>query len=126
MKYMLLIYAGENAITDEERQHCYAESTALTHELHKRGQFIAASPLEPVATATSVKLREGKRLVTDGPFAETREQLGGYFLVDAKDLNEAITIAGRIPAARWGTVEVRPVVELAGLPRKESKTAATL
>jgi len=117
MKYMLLIYSAENAITDEERQHCYSESTELTHELNSRGQFISASPLQPVATATTVRIREGKRLVTDGPFAETREHLGGYFMVDAKDLNEAISIASRIPAARFGTVEVRPVVELPNLPK---------
>ena len=114
---MLLIYADEKVIADEAaRQHCYAESTELAHELHLRGQFIAADPLQSVTTATSVRVREGKRLVTDGPFAETREQLGGYFLVDAKDLNEAIAIAGRIPGARWGTVEVRPLIEIPGLP----------
>src|SRR5256885_16882787 len=82
MKYMLLIYSAENAITEEERQHCYQESTALTHELNSRGQFLGANPLQTVATATTVRIREGKRLVTDGPFAETREHLGGYFLVD--------------------------------------------
>jgi len=116
MKYMLLIYADENAWSDDEREHCYVESTELTHELNSRGQYVGANPLQPVATATSVRVREGKRLVTDGPFAETREQLGGYFLVDAGDLNEAIAIAGRIPGARKGTVEVRPVIELPGLP----------
>jgi hypothetical protein len=116
MKYMLLIYADENAWTDDERQRCYAESTELTHDLNARGQYVSANPLQPVATATSVRVREGKPIVTDGPFAETREQLGGYFLVDAKDLNEAIAIAGRIPGARKGTVEVRPVVEIPGLP----------
>lgn len=116
MKYTLLIYSAENAITDAERQKCYAESTDLTHELNSRGQFLAANPLQSVATATTVRIREGKRLVTDGPFAETREHLGGYFLVDAKDLNEAISIASRIPAARFGTVEVRPVDELPNLP----------
>jgi hypothetical protein len=116
MKYMLLIYSAENAITDAERQKCYVESTDLTRELNSRGQFLGANPLQPVATATTVRIREGKRLVTDGPFAETREHLGGYFLVDAKDLNEAIAIAGRIPAARFGTVEVRPIVELPNLP----------
>lgn len=126
MKYMLLIYSEEKALTDSERQNCYAESTELTHELNARGQFIAASPLQPVAMATSVRKREGKRLVTDGPFAETREQLGGYFLIDANDLNEAISIAGRIPAARWGTVEVRPIVELTGLPKKRELARATL
>src|SRR5262245_45102859 len=116
MKYMLLIYSDEKAWTDSEREHCYAESTELTHELASREQYLAASPLQPVSTATSVRVRDGKRLVTDGPFAETREQLGGYFLVDAKDLNEAISIAARIPGARKGTVEVRPVMELPGLP----------
>jgi hypothetical protein len=116
MKYMLLIYAGEQALTDSERQHCYEESAQLCHDLQSRGQYVSANPLQPVATATSVRIRNGKPVVTDGPFAETREQLGGYFMVDAKDLNEAIKIAARIPAARWGTVEVRPVMEIAGLP----------
>ena len=125
MKYMLLIYGEEKVLTDDERQRCYAESTELTHELNSRGQYVGANPLQPVATATSVRVRAGKRLVTDGPFAETREQLGGYFLVEANDLNEAISIAGRIPAARWGTVEVRPVVELAGLPTKYEAVGTT-
>jgi hypothetical protein len=122
MKYMLLIYAGEKAISDAERQHCYAESTELTHELNSRGQYLAAAPLQPVSTATSVRVRDGKRVVTDGPFAETREQLGGYFLIEAKDLNEAIGIAGRIPGARWGTIEIRPVFEIPGLPTKPALT----
>lgn len=116
MKYMLLIYTDENAWTEGEREHCYAESTALTQELHAKGQYLGAAPLQPVATATTVRVREGKRLVTDGPFAETREQLGGFFMVEARDLNEAISIAGRIPGARKGSVEVRPVIELSGLP----------
>src|SRR5262245_1517080 len=116
MKYMLLIHAPEDAWTNEERQRCYEESTQLTHELHARGQYLGASPLQPVATATSVRVRDGKRIVTDGPFAETREQLGGFFMVEAKDLNEAISIAARIPGARKGTVEVRQVVEIANIP----------
>ena len=123
MKYMLLIYGEENAWTDQERQDCYVESTQLTKELHARGQFCGASPLQPVSTATSVRVRNGKTVVTDGPFAETREQLGGFFLVEAKDLNEALAIAGRIPAARKGTVEVRPVVELSGLPEVSAEPA---
>ncbi len=118
MKYMLLIHTDEKAWTDAERQHCYVESTELTHELHARGQYLGASPLQPVATATTVRVRNGKRIVTDGPFAETREQLGGYFLVEAKDLNEAIAIAGRIPGARKGTVQVRPLMEIASIPTK--------
>lgn len=117
MKYMLLIYADENAWTDAERERCYAESTQLTHRLNTEGKFLGASPLHPVASATSVRVRDGKRLVTDGPFAETHEQLGGYFLIEAQDLDEAIGIAGEIPGARKGTVEIRPVIELAGLPK---------
>jgi hypothetical protein len=117
MKYMLLVYQSGNPMNEEERQHCYVESTQLAHQLKANGQYLAANPLHPVSTATSVRVREGKRLVTDGPFAETREQLGGYFLIDAQDLDEAIGIAARIPAARVGTIEVRPVIELEGLPQ---------
>jgi hypothetical protein len=116
VKYMLLIYHDEQALSEAERTECYAESTRLAREIRARGQYLAANPLHPTSMATSVRMRNGKRLVTDGPFAETREQLGGYFLVDAKHLDEAIGIAARIPMARKGTVEVRPVVELAGLP----------
>ena len=116
MKYMLLIYADEQVWTEPERQDCDNESTQLCHQLQSKGSFISASPLPPVATATSVQVRSGKRLVTDGPFAETREQLGGYFMVEAKDLDEAINIAAAIPGARKGTVEIRPVVELPNLP----------
>ena len=116
MKYMLLIYTDEQAWTEAERQHCFEESTALAHQLKANGQYLATAPLQPVATATSVQVRDGRRLVTDGPFAETREQLGGYFLIDAKDLDEAIGIAASIPGARKGTVEIRPVLEKGGLP----------
>ena len=116
MKYMLLVYSDEKAWTQSEREHCYGESTQLAHDLQAKGMFLATSPLQPVSTATSVQVRNGKRLVTDGPFAETREQLGGYFLVSAKDLDEAIDIAGRIPGARKGTVEIRPVLEIPNLP----------
>ena len=116
MKYMLLIYTDEQALNEMEMQACYVESTALAHQLKSQGQYVAASPLQPTSTATSVRVRAGRPLLTDGPFAETREQLGGYFLVEAADLDEAIGIAGRIPAARVGTVEIRPVVELPDLP----------
>jgi hypothetical protein len=115
---MLLIYLDEQALSEAERQECYEESMQLARELEASGQYLAAAPLHPTPTATSVRVREGKRLVTDGPFAETREQLGGYFLVDAKDLDEALSIAARIPGARAGTVEVRPVIELTGLPQE--------
>jgi hypothetical protein len=117
MKYMLLVYMNEKAMNETEREHCFAESTRLAHELHAQKQFLGAGPLHPVATATSVKVREGKRMVTDGPFAETREQLGGYYLIDVKDLDEAIGIAARIPPASKGTIEIRPLLEIPGLPR---------
>jgi hypothetical protein len=120
MKYMMLIYMEDNALNEAEREHCYVESTQLAMELHANGQFLGASPLQPVSTATSIRVRDGKRLVTDGPFAETREHLGGYFMINARNLDEAIGIAGRIPGARFGTVEIRPVVELPGLPEVEN------
>jgi hypothetical protein len=116
MKYMLLIYLDEKAISDDERAQCYQESAQLARQLDANGQYLAAAPLHPTSTATSVRRRDGKPIVTDGPFAETREQLGGYYLVEANDLDEAISIAGKIPAGKWGTVEIRPVVEIQGLP----------
>jgi hypothetical protein len=116
MRYMLLIYLDEKGLDEAEREACYRESTALAHELSLSGHYLASAPLHPTALAASVRVRSGKRLVTDGPFAETREQLGGYFLIDANDLDEAIRIAARIPMARRGTVEVRPVIELPNLP----------
>ncbi len=116
MKYMLLIYGDEQALDAAEREQCYRESAHLAHELKASGQFLATSPLHATAAATSVRIRGGKPLVTDGPFAETREQLGGYFLIDAKDLDAAIAIAARIPGARIGTVEIRPIMEITGLP----------
>lgn len=115
---MLLVYLDEQVLNETEREQCYMESTALTHELNASGNYLAAAPLHPTSTATSIRVREGKPMITDGPFAETREQLGGYFLVEARDLDEALGIAARIPAARYGTVEVRPVVELTGMPEK--------
>lgn len=116
MKYLLLVYMSENAMSPAEHEQCYKDSTRLAHDLKSGGQYIAASPLQPVSTATSVRVREGKRLVTDGPFAETREQLGGYYLIDVRDLDEAISVASRIPPARKGTIEIRPVMEIPGLP----------
>jgi hypothetical protein len=116
MKYILLIH-HEEELDEDERQSLLGESIQLTHQLHAKGQYLDAAPLQPTSATISVMVRDGKRLVTDGPFAETREQIGGYFLIDANDLNEAIDIAGRIPAARIGTVEVRPVREVEGLPR---------
>ena len=116
MKYMLLIYMHETAMTDAERSQCYKDSTQLCHDLHAAGQFVSASPLQPVATATSLRIRESKRMITDGPFAETREQLGGYCIVDVTDLDAALAIASRIPAAKKGTVEVRPMMDIPNVP----------
>ncbi len=115
MKYMMLIYMEESAMNEAERHECYQKSTKLVEELHAKAQHIASAPLHPVATATSLRVRNGKAIVTDGPFAETREQLGGYYLIEAKDLDEAIAIASRIPPATVGTVEIRPVVDLTSL-----------
>ena len=117
MKYILLIH-HEEEIEEGERRHLLKESIQLANDLHKKGQYLDAAPLQPTSATISVTVRGGKRLVTDGPFAETREQIGGYFLIDARDHEEAIDIAGRIPGARIGTVEVRPVREVEGLPEK--------
>jgi len=116
MKYMLLVYMDEQAMTDEERAHCYVESAQPTQDLNAKGQYLGAGPLHSVSTATSVRVRDGKRVVTDGPFAETREQLGGYYVIEAKDLDEAIEIAERVPPVKFGTIEIRPVMEISGLP----------
>ena len=118
MKYMLLIYLDESGLSETERERCYAESAQFAQILSTRGQYLLAAPLQPTSTATSVRIQEGKRLVTDGPFAETREQLGGFFLIDAENLDDAIDIAGQVPAGRWGTVEIRPVIEVSGLPEE--------
>ena len=110
MRYMLLIYLDEQALDEAERAQCYQESTDLAHAISAAGRYLAAAPLHPTATATSVRVRGGKRLVTDGPFAETREQLGGYYLVDAANLDEAINMAAKIPGVRSGSVEIRPIM----------------
>jgi hypothetical protein len=113
MKYLLLIYDNEQewgALGEAEQQKIYGEYGKLSEELHASGQFVSGSQLAPTSTATSVRVRDDEQMVTDGPFAETHEQLGGYFLVEAKDLDEAISIAGRVPSARMGTIEVRPLV----------------
>jgi hypothetical protein len=116
VRYMLLIYLDEQALDEAEREACYRESIELAHQIDAAGQYVAAAPLHPTAMAASVRVREGRRLVTDGPFAETREQLGGFFMITAADLDEAIAVAARIPMAKKGTIEVRPVIEIPGLP----------
>jgi hypothetical protein len=121
MKYMLLVHHEEEnfaRFSETARQEMLAESIQLTHHLHANGQYLHASPLQPISTAMTVRVRDGKSFVTDGPFVETREQLAGYFLIEAKNRDEAIAIASRIPGARIGTVEVRPVREVAGLPNE--------
>jgi hypothetical protein len=111
-----LVYLDEHALSETEREHCYVESAQLTQDLNASGNYIAAGPLQPTSTATSLRVRDGRRLVTDGPFAETREQLGGYYVIEARDLEEAMGIAERIPVARMGTIEIRPVLDIPGLP----------
>lgn len=116
MKYMLLIYGAESCWTEEEREACMIESMKISEELEKQGKWISASPLHSVTTATSVRVRDGKQQITDGPFAETTEQLGGYYIIDVDDLDEAIKIAARLPPAKKGTVEIRPLLPLPQLP----------
>ena len=118
MKYLLLICGEEKAwasMPDGDRQKLMAEFRQFSQDIQASGQYVGGSQLQPTTSATSVRVRDGKRLVTDGPFAETREQLGGYYLVNVKDLDEAIAVAARIPTARTGTIEVRPLVEM-GVP----------
>lgn len=119
MKYMLLIYSPENGWTPDEWNQCVATSSQICAELAAQGQLIAAAPLHPVSTAMTVRVRQGERLITAGPFAETVEQLGGYYLLEVPDLDAAIEIAGRLPPARKGTVEIRPLFPLDGLPREQ-------
>ena len=119
MKFMLLVHHDESAFEqmgDEARGELLAESLRLCHQLHGKGEYVHASPVRPAATATLVRMREGKPFVTDGPFIETREQMAGYFLIEAKDREEATAIATRVPGARIGTVEIRPLIEVTGLP----------
>ena len=115
MKFILLIH-HEEAIDEDYRRELLAESIELANRLHETGQYLDAAPLHPVSATVSVKVRDGKATVTDGPFAETKEQIGGYYLIEAKDIDEAVDVAKRIPGARIGTVEVRPVREVEGLP----------
>jgi hypothetical protein len=126
MKYLLLVHHNEEAfakMSEAVRGEMLSESIQLCHELNGKGQYVSASPLHPSSTATIVRVRDDKRTVTDGPFIETHEQSAGYFLIDVKDLDEAIAVAGRVPGARIGTVEIRPVREVAGLPALDHREA---
>jgi hypothetical protein len=116
MQYMLLMYLEEGKLTEAQYAQCYQDSAAYVRKLHQSGEFVSTRPLHPTSTATSVRVREGRRLVTDGPFAETREQLGGFLIIDVENLDRAIEIAGEFPGGRWGTVEIRPLVQVEGLP----------
>jgi hypothetical protein len=112
MQYLLMIYEEEkvwNALSEAERNQFYGEYMAYTDDIKKSGHWIGGNPLQPIHTATTVRVRDGKVSTTDGPFAETREQLGGYYLVEAKDLDEATRLAARIPGAKLGSIEVRPI-----------------
>lgn len=116
MKYMLLIYGAEDCWTEIERKACMVESMRVGDELALRGKYIDSAPLQSVSTAATVRLRDGRALVTDGPFAETTEQLGGYYVLDLADLDEAIAVATRLPPVTKGTIEIRPVLALDGVP----------
>jgi hypothetical protein len=113
MQYLLMIYRNEaelGAMTPADRQKMTAEYGAFTQSIIQSGNFKAGDGLQPTSTATTVRVRDGKTLTTDGPFAETREQLGGYYLVEAKDLDAALAMAARIPGAKTGSIEVRPIM----------------
>ncbi len=114
MEYILLIYNSETEgkkRPEAENQQINQEYMSFTEDLTKSGKNKGGNPLEPTTTATTVRVRNGKTIVTDGPFAETKEQLGGYYLVEAKDLDEAISIAARIPGSKHGSIEVRPIMK---------------
>jgi hypothetical protein len=114
MRYLCLIYDDEKKMASmpkSESDAIFGEYYGFTEGIKQSGQWLGGEALQPVETATTVRVRNGKISTTDGPFAETKEQLGGYYLINAKDLNDAIQVAGRIPSARYGSVEVRPIVE---------------
>ena len=116
MKYLILMYAEEGAWPPEDHKPAIEESVRICHELDAKGQYLSAHPLQPPGSATCVQVRDGKRTISDGPYAETKEHLGGYFLVDVPSLEEAIEIAARVPGSHRGTAEIRPVLEITGLP----------
>jgi len=120
MKYLCLIYSEEkksNAMSRGEQQQLMTDYFAFTDDVRKKGHYVAGEALQPVNTATTVRVRNGSMVTTDGPFAETTEQLGGFYLIDARDLNEAIQVAGRIPSAKFGSIEVRPIMDFSQLQR---------
>ena len=117
MRYMLLIYDSEsqwNSMSEQEKGQLYHEYMTFTDQIKKSGHHLAGDPLQPIATATTVRVRNGKPTTTDGPFAETKEQLGGYYMIKAANLDEARGIAARVPSAKFGSIEVRPIMEMGG------------
>jgi len=115
MEYLLLIYDRESnwsEMSEAERGQMMQDYGSFTESIRGSGHYKGGNPLQPVATATTVRVRDGKPMTTDGPFAETREQLGGYYLIDAKDLDDALAVAARIPSARIGSIEVRPIMKM--------------
>ena len=121
MKYMLLVHHDEETFSrrsEAERTGLLRESVELANDLDASGKYLSAAPLHPTSETVCIRMRDGKRLVTDGPFAETREQLGGYYLIDARDLDDAMSIAERVPVAKVGTIEIRPLLEIPGLPQQ--------
>ena len=123
MKYMLLMYGAEGRWTESERKACMVESMGICDQLAAQGKYVASSPLESVTTAATVRVRGGKALVTDGPFAETTEQLGGYYILELEHLDEVIAVASKLPPVTKGTVEIRPLFPLDGLPPRRELPA---
>lgn len=114
MQYLCLIYENEKVwatMTEAARNEAMGDYRRFTDDIKKSKHYVGGNPLQPTSNATTVRLRDGKRLTTDGPFAETKEQLGGYYLIEAKDLDDALQVAGRIPSAKWGSIEVRPIMK---------------
>jgi hypothetical protein len=123
MQYLMLLYASEstfNTLTPEQQKAGVEQYSRFTEEIKHNGKWVNSNRLAPVASATTVRVRDGKRVVTDGPFVETKEQLGGYYLIEAKDLDEAIAIAARCPGAEHGTIEVRPVWQMGAVQAKRA------
>ncbi len=121
MRYLCIVYHDEKELAAQPQREIdrrIEESLAIDEELKRSGNSIACDALQPVATATTVRVRNGKLSITDGPFAETKEQLGGFYLIEARDLNEAVQIAGRLPPARFGSVEVRPIWDIRDVKKR--------
>ena len=127
MKYLCLIYENEReweSKSPSDAEAIMGEYFGFTEAIRKNGKYLAGEALQPTATATTVRVRNGKVSTTDGPFAETKEQLGGFYMIEANDLNDAIQVAAKIPSARWGTIEVRPVIDFSAEAAKREEAAS--